>query len=117
MFVLRKDGVLENILQLVNKQMQGAPIIGAIVIAKTVLTALKKKKKKKLWYGFLDILRQVSRNCHQQGLWRWCLASFDLLELILFEESFCVNKLIRSLEQILVFPLKQDIASKTKKIQ
>ena len=48
MFVLRKDGVLENILQLVNKQMQGAPIIGAIVIAKTVLTALKKLHVKKL---------------------------------------------------------------------
>ena len=52
MFVLRKDGVLENILQLVNKQMPGTPVIGAIVIAKTVLTALvgSSCEKTMIWF-------------------------------------------------------------------
>ena len=40
MFVLRKYCALQNILKLVDKQMQGVPIIGTIMIAKTVLAAL-----------------------------------------------------------------------------
>ena len=40
MFAPRKDCVLEDIMELVNKQMQGAPLIGVIMIAKTVLSAL-----------------------------------------------------------------------------
>ena len=40
MFALRKYHALENILKLVDKQMQGAPIIGTIMISKTDFAAL-----------------------------------------------------------------------------
>ena len=40
MFIRRKDCVLENVLELVDKQMQGALTIGAILLAKTIFAAL-----------------------------------------------------------------------------
>ena len=36
-FILRKDCVLENILELVDKQMQEVLTIGVILLAKTIL--------------------------------------------------------------------------------
>ena len=52
MFVPRKDCVLENIMELVDKQMQGAPLIRLIMIAKTVLSALVNSScaKPMIWF-------------------------------------------------------------------
>ena len=51
-FILRKDCVLENILELVDKQMQEVLTIGVILLAKTIFAALvgSSCEKHMIWF-------------------------------------------------------------------